>query len=343
MFKEEILSDCENDNFNHSTGLHNMYVIENLNVQINQKNESNELPITGNRFLDLDPLQVSNNSSIVKNQMPSIGSFDFQANHEASDSKTVPIPMLQQTTIYERESTSKSGSTRQSMNKYFPFNINKTSLICEVCNETFSDHSLLLLHLGVHFSSIFICDLCEKIFTTRNNLLQHMKSHEAKFPCCFCKKPIKRTYMSEHLKIHGKELRFKCSQCSEEFSSRIIRLKHMGSAHNVDIYKFLCKLCPKKYYTGGGLKKHMDNCHSERANRLTCSFCGIRFYNEVYLEVHMREHDGECHICHKKYKMKHFLVNHMATHNEEKFKCTLCDSEFARRSYLLKHVKNKHA
>ena len=54
----------------------------------------------------------------------------------------------------------------------------------------------------------------------------------------------------------------------------------------------------------------------------------------------------ECELCHKTFKNKYILKNHMKNmHDEsrERYNCPHCDKSFANKYYLKKHIASKHA
>lgn len=89
------------------------------------------------------------------------------------------------------------------------------------------------------------------------------------------------------------------------------------------------------------------------ANKLKCRDCGKYFSTLRSLKTHGLIHTGvkpfECHLCGKKFRLKHHLVNHLKTHTEpnnqetplpsEAYECERCGESFMLKNTLDDHLK----
>lgn len=344
------------DDIDNSIDRTNTFPIENLNTNQNESHEQifkYELPIEKQLYVQTNhesnvPLIEEENSSILSLKRPMIfqGNSSVDTNQSDSEETDVSTPKRIKKTSTDSTNDSESTSERRRQIRSYLMRLDESTLNCELCNEFFADHRLLLLHMEVHYQ-IYVCDTCDKLFVKKRKLKKHMKNHEeSKSPCSICHKFIKPSYMSVHMKNHTEGFYFKCSHCTEKFPTYIMRLKHMNTVHKVDIYKYHCQVCPKKFYAPKNLNDHVDRCHLKKLN-VACDVCGLKFFNKTDLNRHLRVHSDEkkheCHICNKKYKRMSHLKEHIAIHNAVKFRCPYCDTEYAYKSYLIRHVKIKHS
>eukprot|EP01084_Bolivina_argentea_P080628 146035_1 len=123
---------------------------------------------------------------------------------------------------------------------------------------------------------------CQKAL---NQLIQSVVIHKNTPSDCLAEKNKNKQRKSKSMKLGG----FKCNECGK-------------------IYKHYCNL--KSH-----LKIHTDFCY-------ICDWCGKRFGRKANHIEHLRVHTGEapfhCKICHKRYKQRHGLKNHMKVHNDNK-------------------------
>lgn len=93
----------------------------------------------------------------------------------------------------------------------------------------------------------------------------------------------------------------------------------------------------------------MDLVPRENAKEsLTCDQCGREFAHYSSLTRHKRAtHSGKrpfsCDICHRKFSIKQYLVQHELTHRAEKpFACDCCERTFVQRRFLRRHKQKFH-
>ena len=131
--------------------------------------------------------------------------------------------------------------------------LNQALFKCTRCPKTFSHAQNFKIHTKFHRQGKeqFKCNLCIKTFTFLRNLKRHKnRSHLEKqsFPCQVCDEVCTTSYnLTRHIKIHhsGSATRYKCSQCTLEFSRQDNLLRH-------ELKKHLEKACSEVEGGGGG-------------------------------------------------------------------------------------------
>ena len=108
---------------------------------------------------------------------------------------------------------------------------------CTVCTKTFAHSKNFKVHMLSHKKELgkYNCNLCPSTFNYLRNLKRHKKSHldGLNFPCEVCHKNFKTSFsLTRHMMSHsGPETRFKCDQCTLEFSRRDHLMRHMSNLH----------------------------------------------------------------------------------------------------------------
>lgn len=115
---------------------------------------------------------------------------------------------------------------------------------CQFCSKAYWTSDKLIEHeLVNHIKKDVrdvICKICSRAFVTQLQLQGHMKNLHVKglIPCDFagCDKKFHRLSKKDrHMRVHTKENKYKCDQCSRDFSYSWILSKHKRKAHAVDV------------------------------------------------------------------------------------------------------------
>ena len=115
------------------------------------------------------------------------------------------------------------------------------------------------------------CSLCNKSFTKISNLNSHVANvHDKKknHKCLKCGKMFfKLSTLRDHNAVH-EGIRFKCDECSMDFSRKYVLKKHIENNHNClempKATKITCSLCKKPFSKNSNLNAHLANVHDNK-------------------------------------------------------------------------------
>lgn len=200
-----------------------------------------------------------------------------------------------------------------------PFRLQDEDLSCHICGEIFVYFIKLVTHLNkIHEVKKYICDLCGKSFKDISAYNLHgWQVHGPGYQCSECgRRCTNSSLLREHMaSTHGKG-KFKCTECSAEFTSVYKRKKHLISVHRAkDVpASFKCTHCGKVFTCTSQRNVHVRKVHLQEKNEV-CPICHAELFNKTRLNLHMvkhlRERNHVCDICGKKYQWKKNLKCHM--------------------------------
>lgn len=226
-----------------------------------------------------------------------------------------------------------------------PYKLEPSQVICDLCQEEFPTHKLLICHMAQHFPN-HICDLCGKLYVSKLRLDAHIKmTHdEEKVSCQICHKVLKKYSLLRHIRSHtGENCIYACRICDEKFVSYSTRVIHLRKVHNLTGRQYKCQMCPKTFPISGYLSKHVRQDHFQEKKH-ACTFCDRAFFSISKLKLHMVSHTGEkeyqCEICFKFYARRQTLITHMKIHrNIKPHICYICNRAFTQKCTLQGHMK----
>ncbi|XP_075989125.1 uncharacterized protein LOC142985076 isoform X10 [Anticarsia gemmatalis] len=231
-----------------------------------------------------------------------------------------------------------------------PFKMSDGEYNCTLCEESFELFTKLNTHLNKHYPNC-ICFLCGKAFSSVHRLKSHLVIHEVgvpvQFKCSRCTEVFStRSLRNNHMTtVHGAETRYRCPYCSESFKSYGARGKHLKATHGKKI-EYPCSLCPAVFAMCNQRTKHVQQVHI-RHKTFSCDFCPYKFVTAAQLRNHMVKHGGErkfqCQVCKKSYARSKTLREHMRIHNNDKrFVCEFCNNAYVQKCSLQSHMRTHH-
>ncbi len=226
------------------------------------------------------------------------------------------------------------------------------SLSCNVCGVKFYNQGKLRLHLLTHgttaASSQSLGDT--EIHEQFKAVIQQMKSEKKRkqFKCPECDRMLKRANLMPHIRMHCKSFPYKCTLCSQGFTSSSSLYRHV-KAH-LCLKTFVCSHCSKEFIRESALQNHILRYHPEKEgaldNTFLCPICGDRYVRRWMLENHInRKHDAavkrhKCpqEGCHRSFMAKSELESHFRCHtNERPYLCDLCGYASKTKQMLSRH------
>lgn len=184
-----------------------------------------------------------------------------------------------------------------------------------------------------------------------------------KFNCKLCSTEIRVTgneYVKHLQAKHGlnADINCVCRICAELFGtteqlSEHLREEHVpsGEFSNAGIQTiFACDKCPFWGFNKT-LLQHSREVHGEEAPAMyACPHCGERFKDRKFWRTHLDRHSDqlthECHVCHKAFRMRQTLLQHIRnTHIDNAdgpVTCDYCGQVYPRRVSLRHHIYRMH-
>lgn len=144
--------------------------------------------------------------------------------------------------------------------------LKKLKYVCEICGNTFTRQSNLIVHQKIHTSQKeYLCNICNKAFIQKINLKNHQRSiHTGERPhrCDFCDKSFSiKSSLNKHRLIHTGEKPHVCDVCGQSFTQRINLIVHTRRHTGERPYK--CGHCEKSFLSSSHRTKHIRSIHDK--------------------------------------------------------------------------------
>ncbi|XP_067205495.1 PR domain zinc finger protein 5-like isoform X2 [Linepithema humile] len=192
------------------------------------------------------------------------------------------------------------------------------------------------------------CPICQVYFTRQGELKRHMVKHSDVRPykCTICERAFKRSFeLSSHMQIH-RNVTYACKTCSFTTTNKVSLRTHNRRVHQRDL-RYRCEQCSKGFMSNYDLEDHKAS-HLDTKSFI-CEYCGLTFSQKTYLIAHKRAiHEKrktapkqhQCDLCDKNFVSEHILRKHVSLHSQ-RFLCAQCGKEFAT-NHALKLHSRKH-
>lgn len=172
---------------------------------------------------------------------------------------------------------------------------------CDTCQQSFELITQLNAHKKIHLDELpIICEICDETFSDRAILKKH-KAHvhntgENVFPCDTCGKVFYRRYQyNTHQIIHTGEKPFSCDICEKSFNRKDALNRHYKLVHGKP---FSCKICEISYDRESTLRRHYRLVHGTESVSLADSsilfdYCAENINEELEEELIVEEEENE--------------------------------------------------
>ncbi|XP_314712.5 zinc finger protein 271 [Anopheles gambiae] len=162
------------------------------------------------------------------------------------------------------------------------------------------------------------CSVCGKQVKSMSD---HMKVHstDKKYKCTFCDKSFAQSNnLAYHLRKHTGEKPYKCDKCDKQFINKPHLLSHLKLHYDQKVFQ--CEVCSKLFNHVGNFNKHRRVHCGEKP--YACEYCEMRFSNSSNKKAHEKRHRDEgtivCEVCSKRFHDMHHLERHKTVHRKSR-------------------------
>jgi len=201
---------------------------------------------------------------------------------------------------------------RELMNKF----------VCDVCDEKYATHFLLVKHKLVKHDVPMTCESCGEEIQgdSRQEYKKHLRLNHKDFVCTFCgASKASKSALHQHIESHHKE-NVPCPHCGLMLATQQNLSLHIRKMHE-GVYEH-CSKCDYKSKHPENLRFHYQRRHTDELH-VACEFCGKIFKD---LKGHMARTG-----CGGNGERRNLNI-----------KCSECDKTFVSRQKMVEHVKRIH-
>ncbi|XP_055856148.1 zinc finger protein 23-like [Episyrphus balteatus] len=260
--------------------------------------------------------------------------------------------------IFNKQSTKKELIASHKLNNQNDID-GTTKFQCKICLKLFKSLNSLTRHKQLHEGSkkvdhqsmhigtkSHVCEYCQKSFQQASLLKNHLRTHtgEQPFLCAECGRAFNNaSNLRQHQLRHSGIKSYQCPECPSKFASKGGLFSHKATHSNQKPYE--CCTCGSRFTKNFSLKKHQRIHTGEKPFK--CDHCEMRFNSSDHMKRHMRTHTGEkpfkCKYCERKFTQSNDLMKHLQSHlGENVYKCEECDASFRLSVELKKHVSEHY-